>query len=155
MQPDPERIAVAWAKANATIGARVGGPGDAARIATRLPGPRRVNGKEVAGWDDTFLRVFAIPGAGYSVSETSDIAGVLLQWDAYAKSANESPDYGAASLLARTVADEMFRAEDVAIAGEGQLVTFGTLTVPRRVEEPEAGWARYLLEATIVVRPIP
>lgn len=156
MQPDAERIAVAWAKSRAPITALVGA-GDDARVATRLPGQKRnTDGRLIDGWAPNFLRVFLVDGSTI-VIEDGDIVSAVMQFDAYAKqgTAKPSPNYADASLLARTVAAECHATADVAVAGEGSAVAFGSVTVPRRVEEAEAGWARFMFTAELVVRPIP
>lgn len=144
MIPDAEPIVVAWAKSVAAITDLVGGSGAAARIATRLP----------KNWTPTALRMFAIPAGEGLVAEGPDAATSIIQIDAFAKSTGESPDYATASLLARTVHAEAWAASDVHIVGRGMLIDFGSITVPRRVEEPDAKWARFTFEATAAVRSI-
>lgn len=138
MQPDLERIAVAWAKGDATIEAVAGD-----RVATRLP-------KDFAS---SFLRIVLIDGS-LVVAETGDIASGILQFDAYAKSSGASPNYTDASLLARTAHAATFTVSDLVLAGEGQICGFGAPTMPRRIEEPETGFARYLFECSMVARAI-
>lgn len=138
MQPDLEKIAVAWAKADSAIAAI-----NAGRAATRLP----------KDWTSNFLRIVLVDGS-VLVHESSDLVSGVLQFDAYAKSSGRSPNYSAASELARTVEERTYVAAELEVAGVGSLVSFGIPTIPRRIEEAETGFARYLLECSMVARAL-
>lgn len=140
MLPDLERLTVAWAKGDSAIDALVAGG-----VATRIP--------KKQAWS-SFLRVVTIDGT-FEVAETGDIGTAVLQFDSFAKSSGPSPDYAAASLLARTVVASIYAATSgVFVADEGEIVGFGFPTMPRRVEEPETGWARYMFECSLTGRAL-
>lgn len=136
VMPDPERLCVAFAKANQAINGLIAGA-----VATRLP----------KDWGETFLRVFALDATA-AVEETRGVSVVPIQWDAYAQSAEKNPDYAAASLLARTVVAQLDALQDFTVENEGCIAS-ASQTGPRRTEEPETGWARYTFESVLIVKP--
>jgi len=137
MMPDAEVLAVQWAKANTALNAILGG-----RVATRLP-------KEPTF---PFLTVFRVTGGPDRSEAPLDIP--FLQWDAYAgKAGDASPDYATASLVARTLVEEMrLIVSPISISTHGIIMGFGRPTGPRRMTEPLTGWARYMVEGEMVTR---
>ena len=135
--PDTEIVAVEWARENPALIAIIN-----KRCATRLP-------KDPVF---PFLTVFRVTGAIDESEAPIDLP--LLQWDCYgAARGDSSPDYETASLLARTLVAELEEAR-------GQIGSFGVIMGtsivqgPRRVNEPETGWARYEVESMMMVRNI-
>ena len=136
MIPDAEKLAVAWAKANGALSALLQG-----RVATRLP----------KGWVSPFLRVVMLPGG--DIDAEADLGTAFLQWDVYAhKPDDDAPDYPTASLVARTLLHEAQIWTPAAIGGNGFLYGFGVFRGPGRVEEPDTGWARYMVEMQASIR---
>ncbi len=134
MIPDAETLAVAWAKADTALDPLLHG-----RIATRLP----------KDWASPFLRVVMIEG---DIETEADVGTAMLQWDAYAHApAGDTPDYAAASLVARTLMRQAQLWAPGAIAGSF-LYGFGAITGPKRVEETDTGWARYMVEMHASIR---
>lgn len=148
--PDPELVAVHWAKADPDLAALLTG-----RVSTALPRPSRL----VFPW----LRVFTVSGAP-PVTEPP-VSQTVLQWDAFAESGGDDktpPDWATASLVARTLAAKVklfdgylgfdqprrvtFGGEEAII--DGFTVTFG----PVRQPEPETGWARYRVDTVLRCR---
>jgi len=151
--PDPELVAVQWAKADPDISAIVEG-----RVSTSLPQTER----PVFPW----LRVFVIPGAGPPFGAEYPVMVSLLQWDAFAAGAGDdraTPDFATASLLARTVASKVREFDgyqgqpldrSLTFDGETALVdAFQVTQNPGRLNEPLTGWARYRLDTLLRLRP--
>ncbi len=132
---DAEAVAVAWAKAAAL---------NSGRVATRLP----------EDWEGTnFIRVFIID-AGYAMEDGVVVA--RLQWDIYAHNESGSkPDTVAASALARAFIDAARSVNGVSVAITGDdawIYNFVSIRGPQRIDEDETGWARYLVETTMLYR---
>lgn len=132
--PDAEVVAVQWAKAQAPISAIVG-----TRVATRLPkGPAM-----------PFLTVFRVSGGIDRGEALIDLP--LLQWDCFAATGEYSPDYATAYQLASTVVEEAHTFQG-GVPGEGFILGFQIVNGPRRFEEPDTGWARYIVETLMMVK---
>jgi hypothetical protein len=135
--PDAELVAEAWAKQNAAIAEVVSD-----HVATSLP----------KTLPPDFLRVVQVDVRGL-VAETQDVALAFLQWDAYAYKGHKiNPDWGKASLIARTLIKSMELERGVQIPGLGYVVDFASIFGPRK--QPEAtGWARFRVDAVMAMRP--
>lgn len=129
--PDAEVVAIAWAKADADLGAL------GVEIASTLP--RNPEAKF------PFLRGFRV-GGGRDAAE-APIDGALLQWDAY----SVHGDYATASLVARTLVAKAERAGNFVTAG-GFVYGMTRSSGPRRVDEPVTGWARYQVDLVLTLR---
>lgn len=138
MIPDAERLAVAWAKSVSEISAAFN-----SQIATRLP----------ADWSGVFLRVFLIDTRTI-LEDSPDLSVPVLQWDAYAQTDTPSPNYAGASDAIRIVHAHMM--EDVPYIDneEGGVLSFGRPIGPRRIEETDTRWARYMLEVPVAVATV-
>lgn len=146
MIPDCEAVAVAWARANPALTTLLDG-----RVATRLPKGFGVSGP-TAAVASPFLRVFQIDGNPDGVVEAAVIGSGRLQWDAYHwDGAKTKIDYAPASLAIRTLIAEAKAAPPV-VTVAGFLCGFGQILGPRRIDEPETGWARYGCDLLITVR---
>jgi hypothetical protein len=138
VRPDPEQLAVEWAKAQPELVEIL-----EARIATALPADNK--------FEKTFLRVIEIDGRDL-VAESSEVAVALLQWDAYAfEGFQPAPDWAKASLIARTLIERMTAERGRALAS-GVLLDFAHPTGPRRQTE-QTGRARYSVDVFVAVRP--
>lgn len=132
--PDAEVLAVQWVKSNSALNVLLSG-----RVATRLP----------QGATFPFLRVYRAGGSPDNSEAPLDHA--VMQFDSFGSDGDTSPAYAEASLVARTLAEE-------AKEFRGTVTTYGTIlgmTVingPRRIEEPETGYARYLVELMMMTR---
>lgn len=135
--PDAEVVAVQWAKADAPITAIV-----SQRVSTSLP-------KE-----PTFpwLTVFRVTGGPDRSEAPIDIP--LLQWDCYARKGEYNPDYATAYLLASTVVEQARDYPGGDIGVHGHILGFNVVSGPRRFEEPQTGWARYVVEVQMVTRGV-
>lgn len=137
MLPDAERLAVAWAKADAPLAALLDG-----RVATRLP----------EGWVSPFLRVVQVDGDPAGVHEEAALGQALLQWDVFAfKGDQTKPDYLTAADVVMTLIDQAF-AFTGQVVGVGYICGFSAMSGPRRIEEPETRWARYSFDTTMTMR---
>lgn len=139
MQPNAERLAVQWAKANAALTAVVAG-----RVATKLP----------SDWGgDNFIRVVVVdvlPG----VAESGDLGLPILQWDVYGKGEQGgNPPFGATHDLAAILLYEAERAVDWRHAELGAIGSFAYVNGPRQVEPDAPVWARWQLDMTCAVKP--
>lgn len=137
--PDSESLMVAWARANPEITALVG-----SRVGTRLP-------KEPTF---PYLTVFRVGGPPDGV-EGGAIDEALLQWDCYGDKKTRVPDYAAASLLARTLVEQVEINEGGRVGTVGAILGMTVVNGPRRQEEPTTGWARYIVETQLLAAEIP
>jgi hypothetical protein len=138
--PDAEITARNWALAQSSIASIVG-----TSIATRLPSSPTF----------PFLTVFRLGG---TLNETgAEIDEPFLQWDAYAASGENAPDYGTAYDLAIAVAlaAQNFTGVVVNPGIDAHVYLFELLDGPRRLEEPETGWGRYQVDMNMVIRSVP
>lgn len=139
--PSLEVLAVEWVRDNVAVRALIGGAHPNTRVATRLPvDPFGADGSGTVG----FLAVREITAGPKHV--TAEILQGLMQFDCY----GPRGAYGTAETLALTL-----------IAQAGQLTgwtgTNGTISrlnfrSKQPVEEPETGWARYLVEISMIAR---
>jgi hypothetical protein len=135
MIPDPEKLAVAWAKADVDLQAVNG-----ERVATRLP-------QEWGG--ATFLTVFVVDG---QEDVEAPLGDKLLQWDCRARGSSQNqPPYPQAMAVALVLADKARQVESVNVGG-GWLYGFHSITGPRRMEDPATGFARYTVEMRATIR---
>lgn len=146
--PDAEKLAVAWVRANPALrvllGYQVGPPVVNARVATSLP--------EKPTWP--FLRVIRIPGGTRDPDVPWDWS--RLQFDAYAGRRAAGADVASASLVARTLVEQLDALDGAeTIVGEGVILGCQISQGPVPVPEPETEWARFLVEAVLVVASLP
>lgn len=132
--PDAEVVAVQWARNNPALTAIVG-----TRISTRVPK------------NPTFplITVFRVSGAPDPGEAPLDQA--QLQWDCYGQANGDaSPDYASASLVARTLIEQIEKASGS--TGNGTILGVDVTSGPRRQDEPTTGWARYIVETLVMTR---
>lgn len=141
--PDAEAIAVAWAKADGDLSPYLDNGDGSYRISTRVP----------ENPSFPYLTVFRVGGVVGEDTE-APVDEALLQWDAYAVRGTKSPDYNTASQVARTLIHKARLFEGVVSHADGDawVYAFDIFSGPRRLEEPETGWARYTVETTLVMR---
>lgn len=137
--PDAETVVVQWAKDDPELALLHNG-----RVATNLP-------EDPFGQDsgtpntDPFIAVFRVGGQPQRGFDGL-IDRALIQLDVY----GPPGDYRGASHAARTlVAQAHTFTGSVAASGPDNLAWvygYEIVTGPRRVHEPETGWARYIVE---------
>lgn len=135
--PDAEAVMVAWAKADVGLLALHAG-----RVASRLP-------RENTELQFPFLRVVRIAGGRSATEAPLDTA--LLQWDAYAGRTENQPDFAKASRIARTLVASAAQVRGL-VVGDAFVYGFSRFVGPRRVDEPETGWARFQLDCHVTFR---
>lgn len=139
--PDAEVVGVQWAIDDPDINTLVG-----SRVATNLPQDPFPSGQTVP-----FLTVFRVGGSPEFPFEGL-IDRALLQFDCYGAKGG----YREASELARTVVAKLHAFTGTVVGAGPQnsawVYGFEVLTGPRRIHEPETGWARYIVEAFINMR---
>ena len=135
-----ELLAVEFVRVTTALTDLLGVPPDT-RCATRLPK------------DPTFpfLAVFEVDGGPLSLD--AEITRSLMQWDSYAGRGAAAPDYAAAENVALALMKAALLLRGLTVAGVGVIQSIGFRT-KRRVEEPETGWARFMIETTMTHRPI-
>lgn len=132
--PDAEVLAVNWVKSNSPLDALIDG-----RVATRLPKNPPM----------PFLRVQRV--AGTVDDSEAPIDNAVLQFDSFGAEGDTTPAYESASLVARTLIEEAanFRGS---VGSFGTIMGMTILEGPRRIEEPETGYARYMVEILLMSR---
>lgn len=129
--PDAERLAVAWAKADAPLAALLAG-----RVATRLPN----------AWTSPFLRVVQLDG---DRDVEAPVGSAFLQWDAFARDL----DFTSASAVIRTLIGQAMNVNGLIVA-TGNLYGFSAVSGPRRFEEEETGFARFQVDMFLTIREL-
>ena len=140
--PSLEKIAVGWVRATSGLTDLLGVPPDT-RCATRFPSD------PFDGETKAFLRVFQVYAA--PLHEGQEIIQGLMQWDAIAARGDATPDYATAEACALALMKASRDAAGTVVGGEGTILSHVWRT-GRRVEEPETGWARFLIETALIVR---
>lgn len=137
--PDPEEVAVRWAKSDPDLAALTTPAGDPEpHISTLIP----------EGATSPWLRVIRIPGG--SIDTEAPIDHAMLQWDCFAWRDQGSPDFIGASLLGRTLV-----AKARVFAGkilESYIYGFTITAGPERMPADERTWARYRVDTQISLR---
>lgn len=133
--PDAEVLAVQWAKSRPAIADIVG-----AKVATRLPKDPEM----------PWLTVFRVGGGVGSGEALLDAP--FFQWDCYAGKGEYSPDYETAYALAMTVLEEAHNFSGD-VPGYGHILGFRVIGLRKfQAEEQTTGWARYIVETTMLSR---
>lgn len=134
--PDVEKLAVQWAKTRPTITTIA-----AQRISTSLP-------KEpIFPW----LTAFVV-GGGVADGH-APMGWHMVQWDSFGAPGAHTPDYDSAYSLASALIEEAFEYQG-RVANIGYIDGFQIVSGPRRVNEPDTNWARYMVETMIMTREI-
>lgn len=139
--PSVEDVAVGWVRNTTAVRSLIttAGTPNTYRVATRLPAD--------PVWP--FLTMTLIDSAPLVPGE--EIIVGLCQWDAYAARGDASPDYGSAEALALALVKACRDAGGASVTAEGRILEHVFLSM-RRVEEPDTGWARYMVTTRLTVR---
>lgn len=149
MLPDMEVLTVQWAKDNAPLNALLNG-----RASTNLPHDPFGQEDGATPITDPYMTVFRIGGSPENTEGSLLIDRALLQCDFW----GGVGDYRGASEAARTFVEEahMFTGT-VSGSGSGWSINgwvnyMDIVTGPRRLHEPETGWARFVVELFVSAR---